>query len=248
MYRIALSLLLIVFLAACASMVANLAVSTPVPNYVYLHAEPRVGDFANYQSLDRSQLMRIEVAGVDGEGANRIVLVRAYWPRAEGFAAGFLREHAYEFRVRANGEVIGAALLHRPTNTRRQVMPAGPGQIGYIHDPQLRPLTQPETAQFQTGPLTVNSVLMYEEQRQTAAGSQRITSTNFISHDVPFGLVRQINVLATEIKALDVAQRIARYAGAGNVVAEISGWLLGKMKRQRMEAGMELVAYGRASG
>lgn len=238
--RIFLATLLLSGLSACSGMIANLAASTPVPNYVHLHSAPRVGDYALYRSSDGLQLMRLEVVAVDSHGAR----VRASWPQAGGPAGEFLRDLAYHFDMTLQGRVLRAELLNTGSGRVQFVRVAGPGEIGYIDRPELRPLTAGETLAVGNARYAVDAVLVYTDNREIASGPARITSANFMSDAVPFGLVKQVNVLEAEVTAVQVAQFVLQHSGADDLVIRLLDWILEKSERQRAEAGMDLVSYG----
>lgn len=223
----------------------NLASAAPVPNYVYLHDSPSIGDFSRYRSVDGSQLMEVRLEGIDGEGENRRYIVRVQWPEASGLASGFLREHAYEFDVNGDGSVIAAMLIHVPSARRIPVNPAGPGEIGFIGSPRVEPVAGGQSLSLAQAVIPVETVLLYETSQQTVAGPSRMTSTNFISTAVPFGLVKQVNVMETEVRMVEVAQLILEHSGAGDSIIKVLDWIMEKSKRQRFESGMTLVEFHR---
>jgi len=222
------------FITGCARIVTKQIQEAPVQNWLYLHANPKKGDYALFESFDKSLVMKMEVVGKDPE----TVEVAVSWPKVPE-AASFLEQSSYHFFVSANGKVQYAHLVDT-SGMLKPLRIAQPGDFNYIAPMKTTSLPAPETITTRAGSFQIKDVYVFSQNIARAGAQGKVTSVFFIDPEVHFGLVREAHVNERKLTVPDVLDFIKK-STRKKPSESLTNFITSRSKSPKYMSGMDLV-------
>lgn len=215
----------------------NLSQNGTFPNWIGIHKNPKVGDFAEHQALDGS-VIRYEILSQKGpyyEISQRHV-------NASG-SASVLLELSFNLIVDKNGNAQEGYVVDLTSGERDRIRIAGPGENGYVSNVEVvtnRRLL-PESVVTPAGEFAISEFRVYEYYLYQNGVLVKGTQTQLIHPDVKFQIVRLRAGASTEFPAVTVVRTIASFAPGDPVQKRVIDFLLGKLEKQEYTNGSDLI-------
>ena len=219
MRRLLYLLPLLFFLSCLSPLVKSAVRSTHIPNWIYIHENPQVGDYAVHGTAQEADI-RYEVYAVSEDSievSQRFI--------DTGFLLGSGLD---EFEVRAlldrQGFVQEAYLLQ--DDGRKTRLPvAGPGQNGHIG--QISRFKSSGLLHVEAGYFAVTEVRAFEMWTMKGLLPGKVTVVHYGNPEVPFGVVKIAGYDSGSLTLVDLTDFLAQ-GGAGLAVGLITKHLEGR--------------------
>jgi hypothetical protein len=182
---LSISLACLFLLCGCATAYVDAIKKSSAPNWILLHENPKVGDYAVYESKDKEDGFRFEVVEVE----KNLIHIRRSVTKAAYFESA-AKNHVYNYKVRPSGDVVQAYLEALDSNERTPLSISRSGDSEYIKDPKSSFMDWDELIETKLGTYKVKKVLAYNTIARSSSGSTRFNYRFFLNPDVKFGYVR----------------------------------------------------------
>lgn len=223
-------------ISGCATVAVKSMQEAPVHNWIYLHPDYKVGDYAIFESIDQAQKMKFEIASIkDG-----LIEVKISWLQAQTIVA-FLKNLSYHLFADENGHVQTAFLYDKRSGVKRPIKIAGPGDYNYIDDPKSVLLKRKEIITTKAGTFEIENVIVFNQHISNFALTAKVTSIYFVHPGVKFGLVRERDVMESHVQLVELIEYIVKLSPLSTVQKSITNYIMNKAKDTKHIWGLDLI-------
>jgi hypothetical protein len=223
-------------ISGCATVAVKSMQEAPVHNWIYLHPNYKVGDYAIFESIDHAQKMKFEIASIE----DGLIEVKISWLQAQTIV-DFLRNLSYHLFADENGHIQKAFLYDKQSGVRRSLKIAEPGDYNYIDDPKSVLLKRKEIITTKAGTFEIGNVIVFNQHISNFALTAKVTSVYFIHPGVKFGLVRERDVMESYLQLAELIEYIVKLSPLSTVQKSIMNYIINNAKDTKHYWGLDLI-------
>lgn len=205
-------------------------------NRVFLHENPKIGDYAVYGNADGSHLMKREIVNISGD----VLEIKTTFPKTPQIISG-LQDISFGSFVRRDGTVIEAWMLNLRTGDKNALAIAGPGDYNYVDEQSWKTLPAPETIVTKAGTYSTDKVIVFTQRLNMPGVNMLTTSVWYFDPHVKFGLVRQHNISESDVTIVEVAAFINKMSPVGQLYKSLNSYIIDKSRHQTHTSRFDLV-------
>lgn len=220
----------------CASVVVEPMKGVKAFNRVFLHENPKPGDYALYGNADGSHLMKREIVDIRGD----ILEIRTTFPKTPDIISS-LRDISFGSFVRHDGTVLEAWMLNRSNGQKTPLAIAGPGDYNYVDEQSSKTLPVPETITTKAGTYRTDKVIVFTQRMGIPGVNILTTSIWYYDPHVKFGLIRQHNISEFDVTIVEVAAFINKMSPVPQLYKSLNSYIIEKSRHQTHTSQFDLV-------
>ena len=220
----------------CATVVVKSMQEAPIHNWMYLHPDYKVGDYAVFETIDNAQKMKFEIASIE----DSLIEVKMSWLQTKAIVS-FLSDFSYHLFLDENGYVQTAFLYDKKSGRKRPLRVAGPGDHNYIKDPRSVLLKRKETITTKAGTFKIENVIIFNQNISNFAITAKVTSIYFIHPGVKFGLVSERGVMESYVKLVELSEFILKLSPLSDEQKSIMFYIMEKSKNTKFVWGVDVI-------
>lgn len=228
--------ILLFSLGGCASVAVAPLKEVKGFNRVFLHENPKIGDYAVYGNADGSHLMKREIVNIRGD----ILEISTTFPKTPEIISP-LREISFGSFVRRDGTVLEAWMLNLSNGRKTALAIAGPGDYNYVDEQSWKTLPVPETITTKAGTYRTDKVIVFTQRMNIPGVNMLTTSIWYFDPHVKFGLIRQHNISESDVTIVEVAAFINKMSPVGQLYKSLNSYIIDKSRHQTHTSQFDLV-------
>lgn len=230
--------LLALTLSSCSSAYRKMVEDSPAMNWVYLHPNPKIGDFSRQQVVGGIHVMKYEITGQDSD----VFEIKVTW-EVTGSMDAALKKLSWHYFVRKDGQVQKAVLRDSSDGGETALRIPERGEDGYV-EPGLKNLRKSEMLKTALGSFDIKAMSYYEITARMGYGTVKMTNVNLISPRVKFGTVRRQETATTDMPVLDLVQFVQGAGPVAIIANSLITYLVDKAKNSEKSRVWETIASG----
>lgn len=223
-------------IAGCTSIMVAPMKGVKGFNRIFLHENPKVGDYALYGNSDDTHRMKREIVDIR-EG---IVEIRTTFPDTPGNIST-LRFISFGSFVRKDGTVTEAWMLNTRNGQKTPLAISQPGDYNYVGEQSLMTLPVPETIATKAGTYSTDKVIVSTQRMNIPGANILTTSIWYFDSRVKFGLVRQHNISETDVTIVDVAAFINKISPVPQKYKSLSIYIIENSRHHTRTSKLDLI-------
>ena len=220
-----------------SSMIKNIIKDSPVPNWIGIHENPRVGDYAIHRQKN-GNLVRYEIMSEEGElyeVSQRFIKTTLVTSTLKTFSVNVF--------VDKNGYVKKAFFVDLKSKKRDRLKVARTGDLGYIEDPKVVHNKNIITTEVVTeaGTFMVDRFRVFNFNIYKNGVKVRATQIQLIHPKAKFQVVSLRVTAETRMEAAKVLSMMVKFIPGDPVSKYLINFLLGKLEQNEYHNSAELI-------